>query len=91
MEIRALRYYRAVCEYGTMSRAAEALHMTQPALSRQIAALERELGCEARRVATGALARLIVPYCNRCLELDEHLSMKGLYRIWERNQRPRRA
>lgn len=46
MEIRALRYYLAVCEYGTMSRAAEALHVTQPALSRQIAALERELGCD---------------------------------------------
>ena len=46
MELRALRYYLAVCEYGTMSRAAEALHVTQPALSRQIAALERELNCE---------------------------------------------
>lgn len=46
MELRALRYYLAVCEHGTMSRAAEALHVTQPALSRQIAALERELGCE---------------------------------------------
>ncbi len=46
MELRALRYYLAVCEYGTMSRAAEVLHVTQPALSRQIAALERELDCE---------------------------------------------
>ena len=46
MELHALRYYLAVCEYGTMSRAAEALHVTQPALSRQIAQLERELGCE---------------------------------------------
>ncbi len=46
MELRALRYYLAVCEYGTMSRAAEALHITQPALSRQMAVLERELDCE---------------------------------------------
>ena len=46
MELRALRYYLAVCECGTMSRAAEELHVTQPALSRQIAGLERELGCE---------------------------------------------
>lgn len=46
MELRVLRYFLAVCEAGTMSRAAENLHVTQPALSRQIAALERELGCE---------------------------------------------
>lgn len=44
MDIRVLRYFLAVCEEGTMSRAAETLHVTQPALSRQIAALERELG-----------------------------------------------
>ena len=45
MELRTLRYFLAVCEHGSMSRAAEALHVTQPALSRQIAQLERELGC----------------------------------------------
>ena len=44
MDIRVLRYFLAVCEEGTMSRAAQVLHVTQPALSRQIAALERELG-----------------------------------------------
>ena len=45
MELRVLRYFLAVCEAGTMSRAAAELHVTQPALSRQIAQLERELGC----------------------------------------------
>lgn len=45
MELRTLRYFLAVCEHKTMSRAAEALHLTQPALSRQMAALERELDC----------------------------------------------
>ncbi len=45
MEIRVLRYYLTVCREGTMSRAAEVLHVTQPTLSRQIADLERELGC----------------------------------------------
>ena len=46
MELRVLRYFLAVCEAGTMSRAAEELHVTQPALSRQLAGLERELGCQ---------------------------------------------
>ncbi|MCH3942863.1 MAG: LysR family transcriptional regulator [Atopobiaceae bacterium] len=46
MELRVLRYYLAVCREGTMSAAAESLHVTQPTLSRQIADLERELGCE---------------------------------------------
>ncbi len=64
---------------------------TAAAIDGMIERFERELGCEARRVATGALARLIVPYCSCGLELDEQLAMKGLYRIWERNQRPRRA
>lgn len=44
MDIRVLRYFLTVCDAGTMSRAAELLHITQPALSRQISALERELG-----------------------------------------------
>ncbi len=45
MELRTLRYYLAVCEAGSMSRAAKRLHVTQPTLSRQISELERELGC----------------------------------------------
>lgn len=45
VDIRVLRYYLAVCREGNMSRAAQVLHVTQPTLSRQIADLERELGC----------------------------------------------
>jgi DNA-binding transcriptional LysR family regulator len=44
MEFHQLRYFTAAAEAMSMSRAAETLHVTQPALSRQIAALESELG-----------------------------------------------
>lgn len=46
MEIRTLRYFWTIAEEGTVSKAAEALHITQPTLSRQIKELEEELGTE---------------------------------------------
>lgn len=44
MEVRLARYFLAITDHGTLSRAAEALHMTQPALSQAVTSLERELG-----------------------------------------------
>lgn len=44
MELRHLRYFRAVAELRSVSKAAQVLHVTQPALSRQIMELERQLG-----------------------------------------------
>ena len=44
MEIRLLRYFIAIVSEGNVSRAAEALHITQPTLSRQLAQLEEDLG-----------------------------------------------
>ena len=44
MEIRILRYFVTIIREGNVSRAAEALHITQPTLSRQLAQLEEELG-----------------------------------------------
>jgi LysR family nitrogen assimilation transcriptional regulator len=43
---RKLRYFVTVVEFGSFTKAADALHITQPALSRQVKQLEEELGVE---------------------------------------------
>ena len=44
MDIRTLKAYLAVVREGTISAAAQALHVAQPSLSRQMKELEEELG-----------------------------------------------
>lgn len=44
MEIRVLKYFLTTARVGTITGAANYLHLTQPTLSRQLMDLERELG-----------------------------------------------
>ena len=46
MELRELRYLIAIEKAGNLSRAAEALHVSQPALSYAVRRLENELGVQ---------------------------------------------
>lgn len=49
MDLKELRYFRAIVEFGTISKAAAHLRVAQPALSRQMHKLEHDLGTELLR------------------------------------------
>jgi DNA-binding transcriptional LysR family regulator len=55
MELRHLRYFTAVAAHGSFNRAAQTLHLTQPALSRQVKDLEEELGVRLLLRGTNAV------------------------------------
>ena len=64
MELRVLRYFMAVAREESITAAANALHITQPTLSRQLRDLEEELGQEllargGRRVTLTAEGMLL--------------------------------
>ena len=56
------------------------------AMDGMIERIEEEIGCKATVVATGGLAKSIIPHCKREVILDEELMLKGLYIIYEKNK-----
>src|SRR5436309_12318566 len=56
MELRQLRYFVAIVDHGSLSRAARVLHVAQPALTQQLRQLEDEFGAQLlHRSAQGVL------------------------------------
>ncbi|MYM71573.1 LysR family transcriptional regulator [Duganella sp. FT134W] len=57
MELRQLRYFVAIVDHGSLSRAALILHVAQPALTQQLRQLEEDLGVQLlHRSAQGVLS-----------------------------------
>lgn len=76
MELRHLRYFVAVAKRLNFSRAAEDLHVAQPAISQQIRVLEQELGVQlfdrmGRRVALTRAGEVLLPHANQVLAAVE--------------------
>ena len=78
MELRHLRYFVAVARQGSFTRASELLHMAQPPLSRQVQALEEELGISLiergpRPMRLTEAARLVFDHAVQVLERVDEL------------------
>jgi DNA-binding transcriptional LysR family regulator len=76
MELRQLRAFVEVAAMGHFGHAAERLHLTQPALTQRIQALERELGFQllernAREVRLSPPGAILLPHARRMIEAED--------------------
>jgi DNA-binding transcriptional LysR family regulator len=87
LDLRRLRQFLALAEHGSFGRAAAALRMTQPALSRNVKALEAAVGAELfERSAAGAIptdeGRLLIERARELVraadELEGELSRRRI-------------
>ncbi len=73
MDLRHIRYLKAVVDHGSFTRAAQALHVSQPALSQQVKELELRLGAQlldrsGRQIRPTDLGTAYLRHVDRALE-----------------------
>ncbi len=83
MNIRQLKSFVTVCKIGNISRASEVLHVSQPALSRQIQELEREFDCqlfvrEKRKIELTEVGYLFLLRAQEMLDIAERTKREVL-------------
>lgn len=76
MELRTLRYLLAVVDEGSVTAAADVVHVAQPSLSRQLRGLERDLGMnllvrDGGRLRLTAAGREFLPTARRLVALAD--------------------
>ncbi len=78
MDLKQLQYFLAVAKHLNFSRAAEALYISQPTLSYQIAELEKELGTQLfirdrRKVFLTPAGGALIVMANKALECADEI------------------
>ncbi|KAB8145161.1 LysR family transcriptional regulator [Chloroflexia bacterium SDU3-3] len=76
MDLHKLHIFATVARLGSFTRASEALHMTQPTVSQQIAVLEAQVGAQlierqTRRLRLTSAGEALLPYAEQMLALSE--------------------
>ncbi|MBL7501990.1 LysR family transcriptional regulator [Frankia sp. CNm7] len=76
MRLRQLEYFLAICEHGSLTAASAHLLVAQPSLSRQIRALEKEVGAELlergrQGVSLTAAGRVFLPHVRAVIQATE--------------------
>ena len=90
IEIYLLEQLEAFARHGTLLAASEELHITQPALSRNMKKLEEEFGVslfhrENSKISLNENGKLVVEYARKVLEDDQDLIDR--VRLFDRSQR----
>ena len=81
LDLRRLRYFVKVAELGSLTRAAEALHVAQPALSQHMRGLEEELG--VKLLARGSRGVALTEAGRRMLD-EARAMLTGMKSLLER-------
>lgn len=95
MDIEHLKEFATIAQLGSFSLAAEALNLSQSALSKHIQSLEKSLGCSLfdrshRKVTLSACGQILLPHAERMQKIHEtliqdlslhELSQKALLKI----------
>jgi DNA-binding transcriptional LysR family regulator len=75
MNLNHLRVFASVAEHGSLTRAARALHVSQPAISKQLGDLEEDIGAQLvdrlpRGVRLTAAGEVLFAHAQRILQAE---------------------